>query len=294
VIHDGPGGPGITKEFRCIAAKNSWTGWIRKDLPPELLGDFVRDPEAFLRAGACEVLKSVSKSTVVRRVVGEPNGPARTVIVKCFHPGFPLRRAASWFLPSRALKCLRAAILIESAGVGTAAPLAVLQGGGWKNRGVSYYVTEEIARSRSLRALLKDIQTDFSRKEARALKFRLLAGAAQLFYRSHAARIYHRDLKGGNILVRDWQSPEWGLLLVDLDGVSRMRRLWQSRRIKNLVQLCRIRRWDARDRLYFLKNYCDRFSLAKAERKILTRKVLALIDKRRLPTPARGSNVERS
>jgi serine/threonine protein kinase len=234
---------------------------MREDLPRDFLVDYLRDPEALLRGNGAEVLKSVAKSTVVRRDAG-----GRGIVIKYYHPA---ARLAS----SRALKSLRAAALLQSAGVNTAAPLAAFYNAGW--RGGGYYVSEEITGSQALRAVLQEIQTEFSGIEARGLRRRLLGGAAELFYRLHAARIYHRDLKGGNILVRGWEKPSWELLLVDLDGLSRMRRLWASRRIKNLAQLCRIRRWTQRDRIYFMKNYCGRFGMDNAARKGLTRKVLA-------------------
>ncbi len=248
------------KGFRFVRT-GGLSGWMREDLPGDFLADFLRDPEASLRGDGAEVLKRVAKSTVVRRPAG-----GRGVVIKYYHP-------AARFASSRALKALRAAQLLASAGVETAAPLAAFYQRGW--RGGAYYVSEEITGSRALRAVLQEIQTECSGTQARALRRRLLAGAAGLFHRLHAARIYHRDLKGGNILVRGWETPDWELLLVDLDGLSRMRRLWPSRRLKNLAQLCRIRRWTQRDRIYFMKNYCERFGMDKGARKALTRKVLA-------------------
>lgn len=249
------------KGFCFVRSPAGLSGWMRDDLPAGFLADFLREPESLLHGVGAEVLKSVAKSTVIR---GEAGG--RGVVIKYYHP-------AARFAWSRALKSLRAASLLQSAGVKTAAPLAAFYNRGW--RGGGYFVSEEIAGSRALRAVLQEIQADFAGKEARVLRHRLLTGAAELFYRLHAARIYHRDLKGGNILVRGWENSSWELLLVDLDGLSRMRRLWPSRRIKNLAQLCRIRRWTQRDRIYFMKNYCDRFGMDKNSRKGLTRKVLA-------------------
>ena len=249
------------KGFRFVRSPAGLSGWMREDLPADFLADFLREPESFLLGDGAEVLKSVAKSTVVRREAGR-----RGVVIKYYDP-------AARFASSRALKSLRAAALLQTAGVKTAAPIAAFYSRSW--RGGAYYVSEEITGSRALRAVLQEIQADFSGKEARALRRRLLAGAAELFYRLHAARIYHRDLKGGNILVRGWEKPSWELHLVDLDGLSRMRRLWPSRRIKNLAQLCRIRRWTQRDRIFFMRNYCDRFHMDKNSRQALTRKVLA-------------------
>lgn len=288
MIHEERTGVGAGGEFRFIAVGNGLVGWVRNDLPQELLVDLVRDPKIFFSAPASEILKNVRKATVIRRVVNDREGVARRVIIKRFHPGSLLRRAGSLIVPSRAARCLRAALLLKKAGIETASPLVALESRKWKGLGASYYMSEELTSVQSLRALLKHILSAFPQTEGRLLKFRLLRGVARLFYQLHASGIYHRDLKGSNILVCGWESPRWELLLVDLDGVSRMGYLWRSRRIKNLVQLCRIRSWSVRDKIYFLKNYSDLFPLEKAGRKRLWRKVLALSDKRKAGEPDSG------
>jgi serine/threonine protein kinase len=272
----------MTNDFRLVAERGV-SGWMRKDLSPDFLSDFGRDPDAFLRGGGSKVLKSVARSTVVRREALLPSGSG-AIVIKYFHPESVWRRIASSALPSPAVRALRAALLLEALGVKTARPLVAVRAE--KNRGASYYISEEITDSRSMRSLLIEIQRELPPKEARSARRRLLTGAAELFYCLHAARIYHRDLKAGNILVRGWQTPEWKMILVDLDGLTRMRRLWPSRRIKNLAQLCRIRRWTPRDRIYFLKQYCDRFGMTKADRRQLVRRVLESC-RERLEGPSR-------
>ena len=175
------------KQFRLVAAGKGFVGWVSKDFPQELFADLSRDPDGFFYAPASEILKSVPKAAVIRRAVKDGVGVGRSVIVKRFQPGSLLRRVGYLIFPSPARRCFRAALLLKGASVETPAPLGVLESRSWKSLGASYYITEEITASHSLRALLLRILSDFPEKQARRLKFRLLEEASRLLYRLHSS-----------------------------------------------------------------------------------------------------------
>ena len=282
------------REFRLISGGNGIIGWIRRDVPEEIFADLLRDPDGVLSASSSQVLKNVPKATVIKRVLDGGAGIAREVTIKCFRPGTTLRRLGCFVSESPALRCLRGALLLKKAGIQTPPPLAAFERRNWENLGTSYYVSEEITGGQSLRALLRWWTSELPQEEGGALKLRLLEHSARLVYRLHASGIYHPDLKSSNILVRGWAGAEWELFLVDLDGVTRRRWLLWSRKVKNLVQLCRIRRLSAEERIYFLRRYSDLFSLSEARHVRLSRKVLALSRSRRAARQAAETDEVRS
>ncbi|MBI2359518.1 MAG: glycosyltransferase [Deltaproteobacteria bacterium] len=200
------------------------------------------------------------------------------VIIKQFrYPGL-WRRLGFLFASSPAFGSMRGALLLQSNEIGTARPVAALEDRTWKNRGTSYYVAEEVKDSRSLSAFWRYALPELPPEERRLKKRLVLRKVADLFARLHSLGIYHRDLKGSNILIRGWDGDPCECFLIDVDGLRQRRRLGWSRRIKNLVQInCTLgRRLSQRDRIYFFRRYAESSLLPGERRKLLMRKIQAL------------------
>jgi serine/threonine protein kinase len=173
---------------------------------------------------------------------------------------------------------LQGALLLKGKGFDTARPFAALEHRGWRNTGISYYVAEEVADGQSLSAFWRDVVPTFSSETAPDKKRQILTVVASLFHRLHSQGIYHGDLKGSNILIRERDEGTWQCFLVDVDSVRKRRRLSWIRRIKNLVQLCNSagRYFDVGEKTFFLNHYADLFHLPSDRRKTLASKVLSM------------------
>lgn len=93
--------------------------------------------------------------------------------------------------------------------------------------------------------------------------------------RMHAAGIFHGDLRGNNILIRQESDP-WCFYLIDNERTKRYQTIPFSLRIKNLVQLNMLRRTITdTDRMRFLKAYHPEAGLGKETAKKLAAAVWA-------------------
>jgi hypothetical protein len=256
--------------FRAVSA-DAVVGVIAKALPDNPLADLIRDPDRFVDDPANDVIKDGIKTKVVRGRIAAASGTVRGVVIKRFRYSAPARSLTFFVLPSPALRALRSALLLKAKGFATAEPLAALQRRNWAGRGTSYYVAEEIQNALSLRAFWRGAVS--VRERARSAPA-VIRGLAELFARLHRAGIYHRDLKGSNILVQDWQTGRPRLFLVDLDvSVARVP-LSERRRFKNLLQP-RLE-WKPRERAYFYLHYAKICLESKSQAKALARRLLAL------------------
>ncbi|MFQ5849121.1 MAG: lipopolysaccharide kinase InaA family protein [Candidatus Binatia bacterium] len=263
-------------EFTFIPPSKELSGWIRKDLPEDLLTDFIRDPDRFLDDPSSQIFKNESKIQVIKRTLKGRGGATRDVVIKRFHYSSVIRRLGFFFFSSPAVRCLKGALVLKSDGIDTALPVVALEYRSWGRIGTSYYVADEIVNSESLLAFCRDVLPTLSRGKGVEKKRQILKEVASLFHKLHSRGIYHQDLKGSNILIGGDSGGERQYFLVDVGGVWKSRRLPWSKRVKNLAQLCRtLGRWmNIRDTLFFLKQYSDYCSLSKDDRKGLTRKVL--------------------
>ena len=256
--------------FKAVSTR-AVVGVIAKTLPDHAFADFLRDPEGFLEDPANQVIKSGIKTKVVRARIAAGSGPERRVVIKCFRYPSILRGLTFFFVPSPALRALRSALLLKAKGFATAEPLAALQQRNWRDRGTSYYFAEEIENGLSLRAFWRGAA---SVKERARSAPAVIRGLAELFAGLHRAGIYHRDLKGSNILMQDWQTGRARFFLVDLDVSAVRAPLALRRRFKNLLQP-RLE-WKARERAYFYWQYAKLCLGSKPEAKALARRLLAL------------------
>lgn len=246
-------------------------GVIAKTLPDNAFADFLRDPDGFLEHPANEVIKNGVKTKVVRARIAAGSRADRRVVIKRFRYPSILRSLIFFLAPSPALRALRSALLLKAKGFATAEPLAALQRRNWRDRGTSYYFAEDIQNGLSLRAFWRGAAPAKERARSAPAVIRRLA---ELFAGLHRAGIYHRDLKGSNILMQDWQTGRPCLFLVDLDVSAVRGPLSQRRRFKNLLQP-RLE-WKSRERAYFYLHYAKLCLGSKPEAKTLARRLLAL------------------
>lgn len=264
--------------FVYATSETRLAGWIRKDIPGDLFADFIRDPEGFFQAPSCKPLKDGPRTKVVKQTLTGRGGLTRDVVIKRFYYSSFWCRLGSYFFSSRATRSLKGALVLESAGVDTAAPLAAFEYQDWKNLGTSYCINEEVKNSQSLPAFWKDISAISSKERVFQERRGVLREVAFHFYRLHSREIYHQDLKGGNILIRKSDTGKWQCFFIDVDGVWKSRRLSQSKKVKNLAQLYRTlgKLLNITNKVFFLKCYAELFSLSRQERKKLAQRVLSL------------------
>ena len=135
-----------------------------------------------------------------------------------------------------------------------------------------------VAGGESLRVLWQRTLPALPRAATIRKRMQVLRDVAVLFHELHSSGIYHQDLKGTNILLReDKVNQSHRFFLVDVGEVRQQRSVPWKGRIRNLVQMCQIpgRFWLLRERRFFLKSYADRCGLSKAGRKALVHEVSA-------------------
>jgi len=246
-------------------------GVVAKTLPDDAFAPFFRDPDGFLDDLANDVVKNGIKTKVVRARIASGSGGVRSVVIKRFHYPSIVRSLTFFVAPAPALRALRSALLLKSKGFATAEPLAAFQQRNWQGRGTSYYFAEEIQNGLSLRAFWRGGSA--ARERARSAPA-IIRAVAELFAGLHRAGIYHRDLKGSNIIMQDWRTRRPRFFLVDLDVSAARAPLSDRRRFKNLLQP-RVE-WSARERAYFYLRYAKLWLGSNREAKALARRLLAL------------------
>jgi tRNA A-37 threonylcarbamoyl transferase component Bud32 len=213
-------------------------GWLKALERPEALLD---------GADGAEVVKDSASCRIVRRRlrVGDRDVD---VYVKRFRRKKPWKFAVDCFRPSRAVRAFRYGHALLARHVATALPLAALE----RRRGPflrdSILVTEACEGTllgqflgtllaKQPRAGAVPWAAELPVPQQRQLAQEVLSRLGRVVQRLHDNSFAHRDLKSSNVLVR-WapqEAPE--VVLLDLDGLSRKRRLSMSRRFQGLMRL---------------------------------------------------------
>ena len=262
--------------FEFVDGKNGVSGWVRRDLAAELNTELLTDPEAFVRTPNAGILKDRPKSTLFTRTMGEKPGRGLRVVVKRVRYASVMRRIGFLFAGSPADRSLWGALILQQKGFDTPDPIAAVGPRVWNPLGTSYYIAEEIQDGDSLRVFWQRKLPGLPRVSTLRKRSQMLRDVADLCHRLHSSGIYHQDLKGTNILVREGKPNQTHrFFLVDVGEVRERSSVPWKGRIRNLVQICQIpgRFWLPRERSFFLKSYADRCGLSKVERKALVRDV---------------------
>lgn len=222
-------------------------GWVSEGF--ESLFDI--DLEELSTSKSCTIIKDQKRIKVYRV---EYRGTA--IYIKRYNPYSLWSRLATIIQGSKALKAWQGANLLLEKGFNTAMPLAAIDYRTFGLIGKSFYVTKEISDSEISVHYYED---RFHEKKGLLHERRnFIRSMAKLFKELHQKGIYHNDLKDFNILIRE----DDGVLtpfLLDLEGVYRFKRVPQSKKIKNIVQLNRTigRLMSKADRLAFILEYSE-------------------------------------
>jgi len=102
---------------------------------------------------------------------------------------------------------------------------------------------------------------------------------ARSFSNLHKSNIYHADLKGGNVLVKEINNHEWEFYYVDLDRVFFKKKIKKNCIIKNLIQLNASlpNAFSFADRMRFFKSYSNLTRLTVNDKSIIREIVKASI-----------------
>ncbi len=209
---------GNNREFRKIAARGV-RGHAVRDLPEELLSQWIVDPDAAFADPEAAILKDSPSSTVALLT-----RDTRIYVFKRFRRSGPMTGLKNRLRPSSALRSWVAGQSLRDRGLPTARPLAVLHRfrAGLPREG--YLIFEFIAGALEL----PDAVAAASHEERR----QLMGDLGRLIRDMHDRGVSHRDLKAPNILVADGMP-----ILIDLVGVRLGLRVSVRDRVRNLARL---------------------------------------------------------
>ncbi|GEM_PF-2283598 len=175
------------------------------------------------------VLRDHSRNFVVKlpRPAGGP-----TLYWKSFRAEGWVERLKDLFRPCPAARAWRGSLRLQEAGIATAPLVACGKPG--PGRAPSFLITEELQDCRSVNKWLAHFHEDPARFARQ--KHQLMRRVGRMLATMHQAKLYHTDMRPGNILVRLSDSGEFDLFLIDTDRVMRTRlRGWRESR-RNLMQ----------------------------------------------------------
>lgn len=190
-----------------------------------------------------------------------------TVYLKQFLDRNRTDRFKNLFRRHRAVRALGNDLMLRKAGFSAPQPVIFGYRAGWLTPRNYFYVTRALQGYRDLYTTM----TDFSASSP-SRRNRLIQCLATTIGRLHKAGFFHGDLRPGNVMIRDDDSPD--IALLDNERTRRYRRLPTHQRVKNLTQLNMLLspHVKVRHRLYFFAIYC-RVANINNRRKLLAQVV---------------------
>jgi tRNA A-37 threonylcarbamoyl transferase component Bud32 len=198
-------------------------------------------PEALFEGPGVEVVKDSPSSLVVRRRLRV--GPHEVdVFIKRSRRKHPWKWPIDCLRPSRSKRAFELGHVLLARRIATALPLAALERRWGPLLRDNILITEAVEAPqlhRFLEAHLGPPRTDtpLSAVQQRQLAQQVLGRLGVLVRRLHDNRLAHRDLKANNLLVK-WspqRRPE--VVLVDLDGLKRVRWMTSQHGFGGLMRL---------------------------------------------------------
>lgn len=262
--------------------RNGMTGIAVREFSHACLIRLVDYPEMPLRTNAGEVVKVGQTALIVRTElpVGERSVPVAYKRVR--RDGW-WKRALGLVRTNHCLRNFRLGMELQKRGVPTARPLVAIVPDRLRFASDSYLATEWIEGAVHCYAWLQRLEKTPGSAREQELK----ASATKLgecLGRMHAARVAHRDLKPGNLLVRRAaDGPE--VFIVDLDGASLRRQVGKSLRARNVSRFAvsLTAHFPIVRRSHFVKgllSYMRALGIPESEWKAEWRRIAAMVRRR--------------
>lgn len=199
----------------------------------------------------CHVLKRSSKSVVFLEEIPFREIPKKVVVKYNFCRGF-FDMLKKTFLGTRCRRAWIAANGLIVRGIPTPQPIALIEKKSFGFTKDNLLLTEYVDGLLSVNDYISKYFNNNLNKKKR-LFTEELARLVRLF---HDTGIYHGDLSGRNILVKERQRKNWEIFITDLDAASLWKKLTLKRQLKNLSQIndCPDCITNA-DRMRFFKTY---------------------------------------
>jgi tRNA A-37 threonylcarbamoyl transferase component Bud32 len=202
-------------------------GFAVRELPPELIRDWLADPDAVFTQPGVRILKDSRTSTVAELVVC-----SRAVIYKRFNVKSRLGPLKNLLRPSPALRSWTLGHGVRDRGLPTARPLAVFQRRSFGVPTTGYVVFEKVPDALTLTEAVERVAGN--PRVVRAWAERL----GRLLRLMHERQVSHHDLKAPNILMAGMSDPlNAEPVLIDLVGVEAGRPVPEAVRIRDLARL---------------------------------------------------------
>ncbi|HVR30138.1 MAG TPA: lipopolysaccharide kinase InaA family protein [Thermoanaerobaculia bacterium] len=178
------------------------------------------------------------RNYLYRTLLAQPGGPPLPVVVKSFHGDSARQRLQRRRKGSKAQRSFDASVALRAAGVPVPAPVAALET--TAPRGASFFVCEHLEGALEARYLFRAMNAGRERELFPEVDTSLvLARLGRTLRRLHEAKLWHRDVSAGNVLLTgDWRSDGGGeLYLVDLARTRIGTPLSASERMRDLARL---------------------------------------------------------
>lgn len=232
-------------EFASLRARKM-RGYHRRELSAEILECLIHRHQQFVEAKTREVAKDAPEVSVT--VFGYDG---KRVAVKAFRDPHLLGWIKSRLRPPKGLRAWVAGNGLQVRGIPCPRPLAYVETRAWFGTRESFLIMEASDEGRELDRYL--CEKAFDRHERRSF----IRGFARWLSDLHRMRVYHRDMKACNLLVKEEGKGKWCFLPLDLEDVRLDVEIDEGKVFRNFLQLNtsvpgRFTTWD---RLRFFIEY---------------------------------------
>ncbi len=227
--------------------KNNIKWTIRDGLDENILENIYPRTNDFEACPEFSVVKDNNTRTVLFLKPQESSSDC--IFIKLYKKGGPGVKAKHLAIPSKASSEWRGLNHFERAGLPCPRALAFSE---IKRFGLLYdscLLIEAIPSSFPLNEYIENNNLEPDKKND------LITSLACLISDLHKHNIFHRDLHGGNILIREKQDSGFELFFIDLHRAALNKQLSERMRVRDITQFLNSISFSEKDRFLFLKTY---------------------------------------